>query len=115
MTRRTKVKEAELKHYLISFDARSCWVHAYVMVTEKDSMDHGASRLLHESEAIGLKPNLGIMLMTDLGDKVDVVRDFVRGISEEAAQALKTATDYYLTAWMMPPDNPDHAMLMALH
>jgi hypothetical protein len=104
----------DLQHYLVSIDAGGVHLHAYVMAPDQDYAHRAAERLVEIVEDSGRR-FVPIILTTHLTGGVDLVREIISRRSEEAREKLKTATDYHLSIFQMPADDPDDARLMELH
>jgi hypothetical protein len=53
--------------------------------------------------------------MTILTTGISTVREIAGKQSKKAKRLMAQATDFHLTAWLLPDDHPDDKQLMKLH
>lgn len=109
------MKARGIHHYLVTMDLGPVHLHAYLIGKQNDEMIavEQMEKVAHEHGATG--PTTQMVLITRLASGVSTVRRIIGKYSEDAKQAFLTATDFHLSVWMMPKDNPDDAKLMDLH
>ena len=107
----------KLKHYLISIQvASNAYLHAYLMTTnDARQFDGVCNKMMDEAEKIGSFPMSHIILSTDLDTGAKTVRKILSKWDDNVKQALKEATDYHLSIWLMDARHPDNERLMELH
>ena len=88
-------------------------LHAYVMTDDPASIHGVVDELMNLAEKPGVW-FLPIILQTELGDGVDVVRDIIRK-DEKTKRTLDEATDYHRSIFATAKDCPDDKKLMELH
>ena len=85
------------------------------MTDNRRHVEHTVNLMMDEAERRGLRV-IPIVLSTTLReDGRDVVRALVACMSPEAAEALKSATGFHQSVWLMPEGDPGNERLMALH
>jgi hypothetical protein len=103
-------------HYLISIPlGPKANLHGYVMCKSRSDTEQATNQMLDLIEQNNWPMPLPMILLTELSTGADLVRQIVAETSGQAARALKQATDFHFTCFMMPDTHPCHARLMALH
>ncbi len=102
--------------YLMTITTRNGYsVHAYLMTADPRDIEHTASLMMDEAERQGLSA-LPLIMTTPLReDGRDTVRAFLAGTWQAVAEALKSATTFHQSVWLMPSSGPRNEQLMALH
>jgi hypothetical protein len=105
----------QVEHYLLTlYVAGNMHMHCYLMCSDKRGVERLANVMLDKAEELGMHP-LPMGLATTLSSGVNVVREIVCALGEEAKRGLETATDFHYSMWMMPDDDPADIRLMELH
>jgi N-acetylglucosamine-6-phosphate deacetylase len=106
----------EISHYLLTMYVAGVdvHVHGYLMCDDKRHVEAAADQMIEAAEGMGLRM-LPMVLATTLSTGVEIVREILGKISEEAKHNIESATDRHFSAWMMGAENPDDARLMELH
>jgi hypothetical protein len=103
-------------HYLLTIATTGgCHVHAYLMTDDRRYVEHVTNEMIEEAEKRGLRV-LPIVLSTRLrANGRGVVRGILSRKYPEAAECLRSATDFHQSVWIMPSGHPDNGQLLALH
>jgi len=116
-------------HYLITLPlAHHMHMHAFVMFEKEKNTEKYTKAIanqmldaIEKGQAPPLLMGMGLFLQTKLVDKdgktsgVDVVLDVFKNHYPAAMEAYATATDFHMSMWMMPDEEPDDKRLMELH
>lgn len=106
-------RSKKLKHYLITIEVGYAHIHAYVMTNDSASINGVVDEMMTLAEKPGVW-FLPIILQTELGDGVDVVRDIIRK-DENVKRTMDEAIDFHRSIWAMAKGAPDDEKLMELH
>jgi hypothetical protein len=113
--------EHEIEHWLFSVvlgAPAKTHFYGYVMGNEED-VKAGCGRLTRICEAIGRTYEIDIgptdiaVTMLD-AEGVRLVREVVSA-SRHCREGFKAATDFHISAWVMPDEDPRAGRLLALH
>ena len=110
----------DVEHHLISLDLTPLpiCVHAYMMTTNSQrDVERLANRMMAfvEKEFGPGVPVIPALLDTILSTGIDTVRNGLGERLPEAKTTWEKATNFHLTMWAMPTDDPWHKTLMDLH
>ena len=103
-----------IKHYLLTIEASSYYVHGYVITDDYRAVDATMNKMADVAEQHGgiVMP---IVLCTTLADGVGKVQALLSELDPKIAKAIQTATDCHQTIVGVPKEDPVNAPLMALH
>jgi hypothetical protein len=111
-----------MEHWLFSVLLRSppnTHLHGYLMGREKD-IEMGCGRMKVICEKVCRTNDIQILSADDVlitmldADGIKLVRE-VMSASRRCREDLATATDFYISAWMMSDEDSRAAPLLALH
>lgn len=95
-----------IEHYLLSLNVNpQMHMHCYLMSNDKRNIEEASNKMMDTVESTGFKLPAPIVLITRLSTGVDLVRAIL-SMSESVRQNLETATDFHVSIWTMPSDDP---------
>lgn len=110
-----KKTKASLEHHLVTVDADRMHVHAYLMCDERRCVEQAIEAIMDRCEKAGVVIWPPVVLVTNLGDAVDLVRTIMGRDRPDVVDMIAKATNFHLTIITMPKDDPDDIELMKLH
>lgn len=102
-------------HYLISAPLiPHAHAHCYLITTNRADTLKAADRMLHEVEKAGATP-LGAVMVTELDERVDMVRGIVSARAGDDGKMLREATDFHMTVFCTAKGDREDVALMKIH
>ena len=114
-----KMMTKEIKHHLLTIEVtEDIHLHSYLMTDDRRNIERAMNLMIDEAEKLGCKPLLPIMLITELGDGVDLVHQFMREKLPKEWETHQRADRFHLTMFALHlkgPCAPWDEKLMKLH
>jgi hypothetical protein len=107
-----------MKHYLISVVLRvppRAHFHGYLMCEDEKYVEGSCNKICKLCEEMGAKIFPAFMVTRLDAEGVETVRASAGALNPEFKECIAAATNFHISVWMMPDEDPRSEGLLALH